>query len=124
MKIRVFEVTQKLRYYPVVGHRGGRRQQKHKADESGKGLNAFVHSYRRIRATRGGMRDVCTSGLVPGVPVTRIRTRFARVYVIMFAHTYILDYLEMKRLVSVRASGILSLVSKMKESTVGTTCLP
>lgn len=54
MKIRVFEVTQKLRYYPVAAYRGGRRQQKHKADESGKGLNAFVHSYRRIRATRGG----------------------------------------------------------------------
>lgn len=63
MKIRVFEVTQKLRYYPVAAHRGGRRQQKHKADESGKGLNAFVHSYRRIRATRGGMRDVCMSGV-------------------------------------------------------------
>lgn len=39
------------------------------------------------------MRDVCISGLVPGVPVTRIRTRFAeraRVYVIVLAHIYII----------------------------------
>lgn len=36
--------------------------------------------------------------------------------------THTLDHLEMKRLVSARASGILSLVSRMQKSTVGTTC--
>lgn len=64
----------------------------------------------RENATGG---RVYVRGLVPGVPVTRIRIRFAaRTLYVIVARTHV-SHLEMDRF---GASGILSLVSKMQES--------
>lgn len=69
------------------------------------------------------MRDVCMSGLVPGVPVTRIRTRFAeraRVYVIVPAHIHIgLSRDETSRFGASERNIIVS----FENARVGTSCL-
>lgn len=56
---------------------------------------------------------VYVRGLVPGVPVTRIRTRFAsRTLYVIVTRTHRI----WRWTVLARAGGVLSLVSKMQES--------